>query len=210
MGDTPNPPNPAQWQAYLREPCVLLNHISMVAHHVAATTTIPRLWRVVREPYGLFKNKKREVRVDAGQWELKKVRTYWCRQKVCTSRGSGEITDYEMSETQTYCLDTDGTLFSFNYHSEAGVEQGQWHTFANEEGEHIPFTANIEDFLTIFDWDATAKTATTNQEEIIRSPEAVFRAVEQGGQCGLVWCSADGPSQQKGAGLLSVLQAMLV
>jgi len=199
MEDTPTPPNPAQWEAYRREPCVLLDQISMVARQVASTTTIPRLWKVVRKPYGLLKNKKREVRVDAGYWELKKVRTYWCHQAA----------NYEKSDMETYCLDTDGNLFSFTYQSEAGLERGRWRTFVSQESDRVPFAANTENFLTMFDWDATAKTETAQHEEIFRSPAAVFDAVERSGDCGLIWCSATGPSQQKGAALLSTLQAML-
>lgn len=203
--------SPGDLKAYLNAQSQLLDDIRTVARQAAAASKMPQVQASATEKYGLFGNKTRTVSRDAGYWVLKTVIEYGIQEPVARDRGNGNITDLERDEKRSYCLGSDGQLFSFTHETEGGVvDRRKWQVFIDKTDGREPFESNEDVFVADFDFHVFVDRATPYFRERFMSVGRAVGAAEGSLASEYNWGSGVTRNfETKGQGLLEHLNKML-
>ena len=203
--------NPGDLRAYLKGSSDLLDEIREVARQAAVASTAPQVQVSATEKYGLFGNKTRTVSKDVGYWVLKTVIEYGIQEPVAQNRGNGNITDLERDDKRSYCLGSDGQLFSFTHETEGAIlDQRKWEVFVDKTGEREPFESNTDVFLADFDFTVFVDRTTPYFRERFMSVGRAVGANEGSLAAEYNWAKGvTKTSEPKGQGLLDHLKQLL-
>lgn len=202
---------PGDLNAYLNEPSRLLDEIRAVARQAALANKLAQVQVSTTEKYGLLGNKTRTVSKDAGYWVLKTVIEYGMQEPVARGRGNGNITDLERDDMRSYCLGSDGQLFSFTHETEGALVDGRkWEVFVDKTGDREPFESNTDVFLADFDFTVFVHRTTPYFRDRFMSVGRAVGTAEGSLSSEYNWGSGVTRSfETKGHGLLEHLKQML-